>query len=360
MVEAYIVSIIAILLAYRARFERYQKALPWAFVIITIFLSLGYMWGNDVPTYELWFWNFTEYKPFDFDSIVILSDKSEYGYVLINQLCKPIGFWGMRAVLFAFENYVIYQLVKRTVPREYYWLALFVYTFNPYFMILSSSMMRQWLAMCIVILGFLYLEKRRWILYIALVLLASTIHRSSIICLPLVVLPYITYKFKKSHLILIIPALAAYYVFSGYVVQYVVGWLMTEDMYTNYTDSMYSSGVGIMAILHLLIYVFMFANISQIDKEKRIYIAVLICFGLILPLYNFSGLASRLGFYFTVFTICAYPLFFKQSQLDKSYKTALIIAVIVVILYSNILFYADPVWLYHFGKYTTLFKAGIL
>ena len=101
-------------------------------------------------------------------------------------------------------------------------------------------------------------------------------------------------------------------------------------------------------------------NIQQIDKPRRIYIAVLLGYGLILPFYNYSGLASRLGFYFTVFTICAYPLFLKQVQLANILKLAFMWAVIIIIVYTNVTFFADPMWFMHFGKYTTLMEAGIL
>lgn len=360
MIHAYIVTFLAIILAYMARNESKRKALLWAFILITTFLSLGYMWGNDVYTYERWFWNFNSYKLFDFDSYEELSAKSEYGFVLINQLCAGIGFWGMRTVLFAFENIVVYLLIKKTVPPNYYWLAVFVYTVNPWFMILGSSMMRQWLAMCIVMLGFLFLEKRRWLWYLILVITASTIHRSSLICVPLVVLPYITFKFKKTSLVWLIPAIAIYFVLSGYIVQYAVGWLMTEEMYTNYTDAIYSSGVGILAIIYFLIYGLMIININQIERDKRIYVAALIGYGLVLPMYNYSGLAARLGYYFTIFTIAAYPLFFAQAKLDGSFKKLLMFVIIVLTIYANVMFFANPMWFQYYGNYVTLFKAGIL
>jgi len=345
-----------------AKYDRMKYALPLAFVVITVFLSLGYEWGNDVPTYERMFEIYTEsnFSLFDFQSYELMNEKSEFGFVLINQLCAGIGFWWMRAILFCFENLVIFLLVKRTVPKEWYWLALFVYTMNPNFMILGSSMMRQWLAMCLVVLGFLFLEKRRWIAYVILVLAAATVHRSALLCLPMVILPFLRFKVDQYSLSWLLPAFFIYYFISGVMVDYVTVWLSSEDMYSNYTAAMYSSGVGFMAIVQFLIILFLFMNIQQIDKPRRIYIAALLGFGLILPFYYYSGLASRLGFYFTVFTICAYPLFLKHAQLSSIVKIAFMWAVIIIVVYTNITFFADPNWLRYFGEYTTLMEAGIL
>ena len=120
MLETYIISIIAIFLAYWSKYDKFRWGLPLAFVVITTFLSLGYEWGNDVPTYERVFERYTNssYSLFDFQTYEYLNDKSEFGWVLINQLCGGIGFYGMRAILFSFENLIIYLIIKRVVHNK--------------------------------------------------------------------------------------------------------------------------------------------------------------------------------------------------------------------------------------------------
>ncbi len=360
MIVAYIISAIAILLAYYAKNERQKYALPLAFIIITAFLSLGYEWGNDVPTYFAWFENYNSHSLFDFKTYEDLNHKSEFGWVFITQLCAPIGFYGMRAVLFAYENLVIYLLVKRIVPKEYYWFAVFIYTVNPNFMILGSSMMRQWLAMCLVVHGFLFLEKKKWVIYIILVLIAFSMHRSALICLPFVFLPRWMEKYKSTAALTLIPFFLIYYMASDYVVEYVVEMLKSDDMYQNYTSAEYSLGVGFLSVVQFIIIIFMFINIQKIEKVKRMYVAVLLAFGLILPLYYYSGMAARLGYYFTVFTIGAYPLFVSDTKLSVMTKGLFTTAIVVITIYNNIMFFADPMWFISFGKYTTLWEAGIL
>lgn len=362
MFAYYIVSIFSILLAFTGRKESNRYALPLAFVIITAFLSLGYMWGNDVPTYEAWF---NQYKDsgtglFEFSNYIFLNLKLEFGWVFINLLCKKLGFWGMRAILFAVENYIIYQLISKHVPRNMWWFSVFVYTVNPFFMILSSSMMRQWLAMCIIIYAVEFLLKGKRLRYVIFVIIAATIHKSSIICLPIAALPHIVDKFSSKLVLTSLLVYAIYFIASNYFVENITAFLNTEEMYNNYTDSMYSSGIGILNIIIVAIYILMCSSLSDIEHNQKLYLAILLCFAFVLPLYFYSGLAARLSFYFTIFTIAAYPIYYSQSKQPKIIRFAILGLAAAILIYKNIIFWNDPSWLSSFGNYTTLFEAKIL
>ena len=185
-------------------------------------------------------------------------------------------------------------------------------------------------------------------------------HRSALICLPFVFLPRWMDKYKRSTVFALIPFFLIYYMMSSSVVEYVVEMLKSDDMYQNYTSAEYSLGVGFLSVVHFIIIIFMFINIQQIEKVKRMYVAVLLAFGLILPLYYYSGMAARLGYYFTVFTIGAYPLFVSDTKLSVMTKVVFTAAIIVITIYNNIMFFADPMWFISFGKYTTLWEAGVL
>ena len=206
MINAFITALFAVFLAYLSRREKnHSYFLLLAFVLLTSFLSLGYYWGNDVPTYEEWFesiansgvpwWDFSSYNTF------YLHD---YGFALFYLICKPLGFWGMRAVAFIIENAIIYRFIVKHVDRQYYWLAVFVYVFNPFFWALGSSMMRQWMAMCIVLYGADFLLEKKYIKYVVCVLIAASIHVSSMICLLLVPLSFLQQKPTKNRIVLFI------------------------------------------------------------------------------------------------------------------------------------------------------------
>lgn len=362
MILYIIISLVAIFLSYIAGSKSDNKLLGFAFVLITVFLSLGYNWGNDVQVYNRWFDIYCESggNLFDFSSYFFLNNKEEYGWIFLNKLFKPLGFWGMRAVLFCFENYIIYRFISRNVFRRWYWLAMFVYVVDPTFMLMSSTMMRQWLAMCLVVQGFEFIERKKTLLFVIMVLLASTIHQTSIVCMALVILPYINYTQSKEKVLFVILFFVVYYILSSIVVEYVVLYLNTEDIYNNYTAAEYSSGIGIAAIIRFLFIIGMFAFVSSVETGKRIYIVVLLLYGMVLPLYNYTGLASRLGYYFTIFSIVSYPIFLQDAPLSKDTKNIFTLSTIAFLVYSNFLFFTNPLWYRHFGNYETLFHAGIL
>ena len=362
MFEAIIVATSATLLAFFARFKHYSILLALAFILITVFLSLGYEWGNDVPEYNGFYDSCINSRTglFDFFNYSELSSKSEFGWVFINLLCQSFGFYGMRAILFCFENFIIYRFIKRNVSSDWYWLAVFVYVFNPYFMILSSSMMRQWLAMCLVILGLEFIEKKKWLVYILLVLIAATIHRSSLVCLPMIFLPkFFKYEFKSQVLIWFIPLFFVYFIFSGFFVDYVSSWLKQEDAYTNYMSASESTGMVVANIVKLAIYLFIFAGYTKVVKQKRIYMIIPLLFCLALPFYSVSGMASRLTLYFTAISIVAFPLYI-ESYRKPFNKVFMVSACLALVFYDLYVFFTTPLWMLKFGIYTSLFDVGIL
>ena len=363
MIEALSIATLATFLAFLSQFKYLRFLFPVSFIIITIFLSLGYEWGNDVHDYEYFFKQYTEsgYGLFNFSSYSDLSVKSEFGWVLINQLCEPLGFYGMRAVLFCIENYIIYRFISRNVTPQWQWLAVFVYAFNSDFMFLSSSMMRQWLSMCIIILGTEFIEKKKWIVYILLVLIAASIHRSALLCLPLLFLPRFFKKELKSQvIILFIPVFLIYFIFSGYFVDYMSVFLKQEDAYTNYMSASDSTGLGIVNFIKLGIYLLVFRGCFYVERSKRFYMIIPLLFCLILPFYSVSGMATRLTFYFTVFTIISFPLYLQRNNVSGFMSLSMTLACMALALYNLYVFVSNPMWMLNYGKYTTLFEAGIL
>ena len=173
MIQAFLVATLAVFLAFLGgREKKHSFFLFLAFVVLTAFLSLGYYWGNDVAKYEerFEFYRDSGISLFEFSQYGILALK-ELGFVFINLLCKPLGFWGMRALLFIVENAIIYYFIVNHVNRKWYWLAVFIYVFNPSFWVLSSSMMRQWLAICIIVQAVDSLLRNKKLLFVLLVLM---------------------------------------------------------------------------------------------------------------------------------------------------------------------------------------------
>lgn len=351
MIAAFFTAIVAIVLAYIGGFEKkHHYSLTLAFVLLTVFLSLGYYWGNDVEHYEERFLNYTSsgISPFNFSEYDIMA-RSEFGFVLINLLCKPIGFWGMRAILFSVENAIILYFIIKHVDKKWYWLAVFVYVFNPDFWVLSSSMMRQWLAICLCLLSADFLSRGKIIRYVLLVLLASTIHQTALVCFLFLPLYFVSRKASVGMVVAFVLGLLFLFVFSSYFRDYIELWINVGEVYSVYSNE--TTGVGITAIGRLIIFIILlYLAIKQHSREAFFNWMVLL-YSITLPLLSYSQLASRIGLYFTIGTITVYPSFGSVIKVDKVYKHALLLVVCVYLLYMFYIFFNSPTYQSSFYNY---------
>lgn len=355
MIDALFVAIIAVLLAYLGRREnQHSYLLLSAFVILTAFLSLGYYWGNDVSIYETWYdgfvksgiswWEFSQYEDFT---------QKEYGYICINLLLKPLGFWGMRAVLFIIENLIIYWFIKTHVNRRWYWLAVFIYVFNPNFWVLSSSMMRQWLAMCVMLLSVMRFEKGKIFQHILLLLLAFSIHFSAVIGLVFFPLSLLQKKNSMLSFTILAASLIVFWILSPLFIDYLALFLKTEDFYQiGYMDT--HGGVGITSISFLLIYTFILFCSIKAKQQQNLSCWIVMLSALIMPLLSYGELISRIGYYFTIFSIVSFPLFMDNPKVDKATKYILTTVVVLYYIYAFFLFFNSPTWIKAYGTYHTL------
>lgn len=356
MISALITAIIAIFLAFLSRNEKkHSYFLLLSFAVLTAFLSLGYYWGNDVAKYEERFEYYSNsgIALFDFSQYGFLSLK-ELGFVFINLLCKPIGFWGMRAVLFVIENAILCYFIIKHVDRKWYWLAVFVYVFNPNFWVLSSSMMRQWLAICIVVLAVDFLLRNRKVAFVLLVLLASTVHITALICLVFLTLSLIQKNATKNSISIFLVFLFFYYVFSPFFIDSLAGFLTEEDFYMGYTSQ--KGSVGITGIGRMVIYIGLLYTAIKSKSQDRLLNWIVLLYGFMLPLLSFGELSSRLGFYFIIFTIAIYPSFLNNPNVKAVPKTIVVGLVCAYLLYLFNWFFHSPTYNSSFWNYNTIFS----
>lgn len=366
MIYAIVVSLFAVLFAYLVKSSNFKYGLEIAFLLITGFLSLGYNWGNDVPTYELWFDDFKG-SSLQYAFISSMTHRSEIGWIYLNILCGPIGFYGMRFLLFAFENFIIYRLIKEHVDKDYYWLAVFVYCFNPYFMVLSSTMMRQWLSMCIIILVVELSIKRKWLYVVPLCALAYLFHKTAIVCFPIIIAFVLNSRdfigtTGKKKMMWLIPLIFLYIFIAPNMLSGTLQYLLNDELmdYASYTDRHVTQLIGPSTILISALYLYMLVNTRTIEKEKRIYFYILCLYIFAIPLQMFSELASRLSLYFTVFDIVCYPMFLKKSVIAIGKKQMIQAFIILFNIYQYYLFFTSPIYSGSYSNYQTLYSVGIL
>ena len=358
------VGLIAVFLAYLNGKSTRDNCLKLSFLLLTIFLSLSYNWGPDVSSYYDTFIevNSSEISIFDFSSLFGLRKQGEVGWSILNIISFPIGFFGFRFLLFSIENFILYRLIKDFVNKKWQWFAVFIYVFNaPEFMVIGSTMMRQWLAMCLVVGAFL-LYKHGHLLYAAIVLLITpTIHASAFISFMLIPLLFIKYDFSKTKIIAIVILLvfSITWFVKNLAPEIISAFLIGGfDFYELYLDQTGGQGSGIVATMKMLLYIALFLSINQVEQKDRFFIAVAFVSILFLPLQSFGQLVIRLSYYYSIFTIVALPQFFSQVKWNNLFKTGALCFLFILYIYGFWIHFTGPVFHDTMYEYHSIFEAG--
>lgn len=359
---SFLVSLAAVMLALLSTKKNKSLGLEMSFVILTIFLSLRYGYGNDYFNYLELYAGYTKSNVglFDFAHYGIMKSK-EWGWIFINKLFKPFGFFSFIIFITIVENFIIYRFVKKNVPPKYYWLAVFVYAFNPYLMVIGASMMRQWLAICIFLLAFDYICKRKPIPYFLLITLAIQFHASAFIMYPLYFLTYYDrIKMTWSKMFLIVLCLAIWYLLSATLLKYMAPLLLSLDEWSSYEDMFQdaegaSFGFGVLGSMILTL-----ASLSQIKYMKKNGVVATLDYSVVMllaPMVMIVPMISRLNSYYLILSMIVFSL-----VTDILYKKNRVFAYMflgMIILYLLRMWhgvFTSDIWSWSLQEYHTIFE----
>lgn len=357
MIETIFISVIAVFLAYLARFKQIKWGLEVAFILLTIFISLRYDWGNDYSGYLQKFQLTTSYSSFDSEIFNI-----EPGWIFLNYISKPIGFFGFTILLTIFEYYVLYRLIKKYVPKNWYWLAVFIFTFNCSLMVVTSSMMRQFLAMSIFIITIEYIISKRWLISILLILLASLFHSSALILLPFSFFGYLNISLTKLKPYIWFCVYLFLYFFAVDLFGKYFNMLIELEQFKDYEvyvgekNVALSTGAGV--IINMILYFAMLTHQQyQVNRVKVLFI--LFAFSVFFNLFaDIAPLTGRLGFYFSILSIVCYPLMFKEIK-NIILRNAVLGIYILLLLKTFFDFFSfGSIWHKDFYNYQSIFSAS--
>ena len=344
------------------RWKQKLKGLRISLILLTFFLAIRYNFGND---YDNYFNLFNEVvDKFQFSIHYYNKRPTEIGWCLLCFIFKPLGFYGFIFVLTSLEGYLLYLVIKRYVQPNYYWLALFIYFFNPNLMLTGVSAMRQWLAICIVLFSIKYIIDRDFIKYSLMILVAYLVHTSAIICLPLFTISLFgKMKNSKVTLLFIVLFVFLYFIISNFEISQVAD-MMDESELSTYTrylsreheSTMSISLIGIVTLWTLPIVAIL--RMSNYDRDMRL-IVILYMFSLIVTaLTNIIMMAVRINFYFWAIGIVAIPYVVEESKnyvYGKGLRILLIAITALPLLRSFYGFFNDPTFMDHY-HYTTIFQ----
>lgn len=353
MITVAIFNIFVVFYAFIARNIRTEFWLKFSFVLIFLFLAFRYNYGNDYFSYLKKFLEINRVETIDY------FDKYwgfEAGWVFLCRLFGPLGFFAMTAVLALFNCIVYYRFIKKYVPPDYYWLAVFLYVFNPNFMLIHSSAMRQSFAISLFLFAIDYIYKKDALRYILCVGLAALFHTSALILLPVYLLGLFDWKINK---------LTAVGIFSLFMFMFLYGNTFLPDInqfisvyFLRY--EVYEGGVEIGTGLGLIFNSFLFALILYYERivfaDISLLFKIAILSYFVIPLTLSIMMLGRVGMYFQPATLAVFPVIFSNIKNPILLKLTLALLVFIT-LYSFYGFFQSDVWRVPFGNYQTIFSA---
>ena len=370
MIIYIIVGIIAVFLCSLVKDKK--RGLQWAFAVITVFLSIRYMWGNDYPGYLSSFedYNNCNFGLFDYErsSQIHRHSHNEFGWIFLNRLFGycGMGFFGLIIVTTIFECWVVYHMLDKYVTPKYYWVAVLLWFFSTSFCV-NASMMRQYFCICIYLLVIdLMIEKKGkkylWI-SVGLILLCMTIHRSSVILFTSLPLFYL--RISKSNKIWIIVLGCIFLLWQVYgqsiIEPYISLLLESSEDYEEYmlyvganNTSITTTGLGV--IFRYIMFIVWLLLIPQLDKRHQPIVILLLLSYFFEVIATIAPVASRLGLYYSFLSMVCWTNLFEKAKQKPILYLFFGVQVILVIHGIN-QFFLSPLWGPSFFQYQTIFSA---
>lgn len=346
-------NIIVVVMAYLARCEKQRDMLLWAFILLSLIYGIRYCYGSDYMEY---------YKVFE-QSFSIRNEDQEYGWHLLNCLFHPVGFYGLVFFLTCSENYIIYVIIRRYVPKEWFWFAVFIYVFNIGYLFIGLSMMRQFLAMCIGLYSFKFIEKRELFPFLLLCSLATSFHVISVLLFPLYLTPYINKLFsnKIATVLLLIGLYFLYVHMAEVVLNFVIGMKENDLSYANTSyvsveELSEEKNVRVIHLIRIVVYIVFFVrNFRDLNKSQQMYSTIVLLGFMIIPFAVYMKMVLRASWIYTFAEIVAFPYLLNQEK-KRLLKFPLVFVYMVFILYEYFEIFTSPIYGASYIHFRTIFE----
>lgn len=318
--------------------ESSRKNISDKFLLVTSILTLfsfavlrDYSVGTDYKNYR-WF-----VKNLEFYSFKDLSAMSEIfglekGFVYLSKLLQSIynNEQFVLSVYYVILFLLLYKFIKNY--SSHFTLSLFVF-FTLTFYNQSFNILRQFIAVLIVINGLGYLKSQEFWKYSGIIVLASFFHSSAFIFWPFYFLFKNNLNYKRLSLIIVLASIVIRLFLFDYLTI-----LITMTGYAKYaTLSLYAYGaVGFGLVINIFIYFIYYLfynslkNVSEYANYWIIFMAMTVGFNI------FEGnifILNRITLYFSIFKIVSLIDFIKIF--DKSRFKLIINLTFILILIAH-------------------------
>lgn len=230
-----------------------------------------------------------------------LSFFSEDGYTLLEYVCRGIGVGFRGVIVFGAAIYIfpVLYLIYRYSENPY--LSLFYFVTLDYYCF-SMSGMRQSIAIGLCLIAFEMAQRKKLILFLALVGIAITFHSTAVVFIPIYFLRNIPLKRKYIYPFLLLGLLC--FVFRGQIVSIIQ--TMSRVYYSNIT----TGGTGMylyMLVAVLLAFIYSPEWLDDNSNAKSIITYMMIVAIIMFPILQFNPTAFRLHYYYSIAIVLFIP-----------------------------------------------------
>jgi transmembrane protein EpsG len=354
MIATTLLGITAMLFAFLAKYKSFKYGLEISFFLIFLFLALRYNFGNDYPSYLNSFLEINRFSTLDLTHN--LGD-FEPGWKVLCRVFKPLGFFVMTAFLTLTNSFIFYRFIKKHVPLSYYWLAVFLYVFNPSFMLVHSSAMRQSIAIMIFVFALDYLFKKDAIRYFFCIAFAAAFHTSALILFPVFLLGLFDWRIKRITRVILVFIFLSLFMFGSSIMPYLNQFVSEYfERYEFYKDAgLIGSGLGVLYLFALFMLTLYYES-TQNKKTALVFKIAIVSF-IFIPLSLLIQLIGRVGMYFAPATIIVYPIILADLK-KNTHKIIFLLSLILITIYGFVQFFSSEVFRDAFGTYQTIFSAS--
>jgi transmembrane protein EpsG len=354
----FLVAVFSVLLAYLKSVNAYKDGLKAAFIIIFGFLAIRFEFGNDYIGYLQMFGEIERgERSLQFIWIADGERNIEWAWLALNKVFIYLGFFTMIAFLAALNSFILYRFIKKYVPQKYYWLAVFTYVFQPYFLLILCSAMRQNMAVLVFIVAIDFLIEKKLIHYLIAIFIASLFHTSAIVLFPLALFCFVRIKIGFISTAVILAIIFLVLTNQGIVFQLFSVFLASPEsqkgglygQYVEQTEANFSWGSYPIYLFYAVIVFTAF----RIVGNRTVFVSIAILNIIISFISIAIVMISRLNLYFQVALIPLYA-FIAEQFTKKDYRMIFLISYVLFTCYQFYAFFNSD-WKLAFGTYKTIF-----
>ena len=271
----------------------------------------------------------------------IMKDKGFYGLVAALKSLFHVSDIGCFMLLAGFQLLVIVWLYRKY--SSFYWFSFFLFIASTDYMSWAQNGVRQFLAVTIALLATPFMLKKKYIPAILLIILASTMHQSALLMIPLMIIAQGKPWNRRTILFLLLALVAILYVgkFTSLLDN-----AMKETQYANMVNDWTSWGDDGTNPLRVLIYsipaILSFIGLKYIQEADDPVINLctnmsIISSGIYLVSMVTSGIfIGRLPIYASLYSYILLPWEIEHIFMRKS---ARLVTVVAVVAYCGFFYY---------------------